>query len=351
MPLPDAAVTLGPAALPALGAALARPATGRVAVLADTTTARLCYPRLRPHLPPDAVLLTMPVGETHKTLDTCQLVWTGLTQAGIGRDGVLVCLGGGVVTDLGSFCAATYLRGIRCALVPTSLLAMVDAAIGGKNGVDFEFRKNWLGTFREPPDGVFIDPGFLATLDPAELVSGYAEVVKHWLVSGDDTAFRTNRYAGVAGADWPAVIADAVATKQRIVAADPLETGPRRLLNFGHTLGHALESYRLGRGRPITHGLAVAAGMRAEAWLSRERGLLAEADFDRLDTLLAANFPKVRFSPLAAEAIAALAQHDKKNVRHTIRAVLLTGLGRAEIDQPVTLPELAAALRWYALTA
>jgi 3-dehydroquinate synthase len=310
-------------------------------------------PRLKPHLPADFALLTIPAGEAHKTIATCQTVWTGLTQAGAGRDGVLVCLGGGVVTDLGGFCAATYARGIRCALVPTTLLAMVDAAIGGKNGVDFAHHgtplKNLIGTFREPSEGVFIDPAFLDTLDPTELVSGYAEVVKHWLISGDETAFYANRYVGVAGADWPTVIGEAVATKQRIVAEDPLETGPRRLLNFGHTVGHALESYFLAQNQPVAHGLAVAAGMRAEAWLSCKRGRLADDAFDRIDTFLTANFPKVSFSPLAAEAIAGLAVHDKKNVHGTLRTVLLTGIGRAEIDQPVTIAELAAALRWYAL--
>ena len=330
--------------------ALTRPATGRVAVLADANTARLCLPRLKPYLPTDFTLLTMPAGETHKTLATCQTVWAGLTRAGVGRDGVLVCLGGGVVTDLGGFCAATYQRGIRCALVPTTLLGMVDAAIGGKNGVDFEHLKNQLGTFREPSEGVFIDPGFLDTLDPTELVSGYAEVVKHWLISGDETAFYANRYVGVAGADWPAVIREAVATKARIVATDPLETGPRRVLNFGHTVGHALESYLLAQGQPVAHGLAVAAGMRAEAAISRTQGLLAEEDFDRIDLFLTANFPRVSFSPLAAEAIAALALHDKKNAGGVIRAVLLTGIGRAEIDQPVTVAEIAAALRRYSLS-
>lgn len=346
-------VFFAPDALAALADALARPATGRVAVLADTTTARLCWPRLKPHLPPGAVLLTMPAGETHKTLATCHTIWTGLTQAGIGRDGVLVCLGGGVVTDVGGFVAATYQRGIRCALVPTSLLAMVDAAIGGKNGVDFEHQgillKNYLGTFRAPSEGVYIDPAFLATLDPNELVSGYAEVVKHWLIGGDDAAFYANRYAGVVGADWPAVIREAVATKQRIVAQDPLETGPRRLLNFGHTIGHALESYLLSQGHPIAHGLAVAAGMRAEARLANQRNLLSGADFDRIDTFLTANFPKVAFSPLTAEEIATLALHDKKNAANVIRTVLPTGIGTAAIDQPTTVAELAAALRWYAL--
>ncbi len=346
--MPDSSLTFRP--LTALQPVLARPATGRVAVLTDSNTTRLCLPRLRAVLPPDVVLIEMPAGEAAKTLATCQYVWGALTAAHVGRDGVLVCLGGGVVTDLGGFVAATYNRGIRCALVPTTLLAMVDAAIGGKNGVDFEGLKNLLGTFRAPSDGVFTEPAFLDTLDPTELVSGYAEVVKHWLVSGDDAAFRAHRHTGIAGADWPAVIAEAVATKTRLVAADPLEHGPRRLLNFGHTVGHALETHALRAGQPVPHGHAVAAGMLCEAWLSWERGVLTDADFDTITVFLAATFPKLPVAPAAAEAIAALTLHDKKTAHGTVRCVLLTGIGTAEIDHPVRVSEVAAALRWYQAT-
>jgi 3-dehydroquinate synthase len=344
------AVFFAPEALAALRTAVARPATGRVAVLVDQHTARLCLPRVRSLLPADFVLIEIPAGEAHKTLETCQRVWTTLTAHHVGRDGLLVCLGGGVVTDLGGFVAATYLRGIRCALVPTTLLAMVDAAIGGKNGVDFDGLKNHLGTFRAPSDGVFIVPEFLDTLEPTDLVSGYAEVVKHWLISGTDDAFRAGCRTGLASADWPAVIADAVATKARIVAADPLETGPRRLLNFGHTIGHALETWALRAGQPVPHGYAVAAGMLAETWLSHERGLLSEADFDEITVLLASTFPKLTVAPDDIPAIAALTLHDKKNTQGTVRCVLLTGIGTAEIDHPVRLSEIAAALRWYQTT-
>lgn len=342
-------VLIGNSSLPALATALARPATGRVAVLTDTTTARLCLPRLKRWLPADALLVTMSAGEAHKTLETCQHVWAALTAAQVGRDGVLVCLGGGVVTDLGGFCAATYLRGIRCAYVPTTLLGMVDAAIGGKNGVDFAHLKNQLGTFREPTDGVFIEPAFLDTLDPAELTSGFAEVVKHWLVA-DAEAFRAERRTGLAGTDWAELIPQAVAIKQRIVESDPLETGARRLLNFGHTVGHALESWLLRQQSPVAHGFCVAAGMLMESWLARERGALGVEDFDRIATFVVATFPKVGFSPLAAEEIATLALHDKKNAHGTIRCVLLTAIGKAEIDHPVRVGEVAAALRWYAVT-
>lgn len=342
------ASVIGAGALPALAEQLSRPATGRVAVLADTTTARLCLPRLKPHLPADVLLIEIPVGEAHKTLDTCQRVWQTLTDHRVGRDGVLVCLGGGVVTDLGGFCAATYLRGIRCAYVPTSLLAMVDAAIGGKTGVDFQGLKNLLGTFREPSDGVFIDPAFLATLDPLEITSGYAEVVKHWLIA-DEATFRLERRVGLVRADWSVIIPDAVGIKQNIVADDPLEHGPRRVLNFGHTVGHALESWLLRRGTPQPHGMCVAAGMLCETWISREQKLLAAEEFDRIETFLFSTFPKVIFELADAEAIAELATHDKKNAQNTIRCVLLRAIGHAVIDQPVTLREIAAALRYYTL--
>ena len=343
------AVISGAGALTALGEALARPATGRVVVLADSITARVCLPRLKPYLPTDFLLVEMPTGEAHKTLATCEQVWGELSGARVGRDGVLVCLGGGVVTDLGGFVAATYLRGIRCALVPTTLLAMVDAAIGGKTGVDFEGLKNHLGVFREPTEGVFLDTAFLATLDPAELVSGYAEVVKHWLIGGIQEAFLLGRRVGLAGADWATVIPDAIATKENIVACDPLETGERRLLNFGHTVGHALESAALRAGAPVPHGVAVAAGMLCEAWLSWKRGLLDATDFDRIETFLFATFPKVKIGLLEVETTAALTLHDKKNANGEIRCVLLTGLGHGLIDQVVTVAEVAGALRYYSM--
>ncbi len=332
-----------------LAAVLASPATGRVAVLADTHTARLCLPHLKPYLPADFLLIEIGAGETYKTLETCQYVWAALTRARVNRDGLLVCLGGGTVTDLGGFVAATYLRGIRCALVPTTLLAMVDAAIGGKTGVDLDGLKNHLGVFREPTDGIFLDEQFLTTLDPTELVSGYAEVVKHWLIGGIPEEFMLGRRVGLAGADWSVIIPDAIATKQRIVAADPFENGERRLLNFGHTIGHALETHALRQRQPVPHGVAVAAGMLAEAWISREQNRLDTTDFDRLETFLFATFPKVKMQLSEAEAIAELALHDKKNTRNEIRCVLLTNLGHAVIDQPVTVAEIAAALRYYAL--
>lgn len=343
----DKDVIIGPAALPALAALLRQPAISRVFVLADTHTATLCYPRLRPHLPESHVLLEMPAGEEFKTLTTCERsVWEPLTGQRADRHAVLVNLGGGVVTDLGGFAAALYKRGIRFVQVPTTLLAQVDAAVGGKTGVDFQGFKNQLGVFQAPA-GVFIEPRFLETLDLRQLKSGYAEVIKHNLVADAD-AFQQQRREGIIVEDWTPTIAHAVALKQRIVAQDPYESGPRKLLNFGHTVGHALESYLLGQpGREILHGEAVAAGLICESWLSVQRGLLDENELDKIETFVFSVFDKVSFLLLEADIIAEYAAQDKKNAGGTINCTLLQGIGNGVFDQVVTLATIAAALRYY----
>lgn len=340
-------VVIGPAALPALAALLRQPAISRVFVLADSHTAPLCYPLLLPHLPAGHHLIEMPAGEEFKTLHTCDsTVWCQLTEQQADRQAVLVNLGGGVVTDLGGFAAALYKRGIRFVQVPTTLLAQVDAAVGGKTGIDFQGFKNQLGVFQEPA-GVFIEPRFLQTLDLRQLKSGYAEVIKHNLIADAD-AFHRQRREGIVVDDWTPTIEHAVALKQGIVAQDPYERGPRKLLNFGHTVGHALESYLLTQpGREILHGEAVAAGLICESWLSVQRGLLAENELDKIETFIFSVFDKVSFLLLESDIIAAYAVQDKKNTAGTINCTLLQGLGNGIFDQPVTLADIAAALRYY----
>ena len=340
------AVSIGAAALPALAAALRQPAVSQVAVVVDANTNRLCYPRLRPYLPEGHLVIEIAAGEEFKTLASCELVWQELTKQRADRFAVLVNLGGGVVTDLGGFCAALYKRGLRFMQVPTTLLAQVDASVGGKTGVDFSGYKNQLGVFQEPA-GVFIDPQFLTTLDLRQLKSGYAEVVKHWLIA-DAEAFQTGRRTGLFVDDWTPIIEHSVAIKQRIVAADPLEGGPRKVLNFGHTVGHALESYLLTQpGREILHGEAVAAGLICESWLSVQRGLLAPEALDQIETFLFSIFEKVQFVLLETEAIADFARQDKKNSGAIINCTLLEAIGRATYDQPVSLAEVGDSLRYY----
>ncbi|MBU6122795.1 3-dehydroquinate synthase [Hymenobacter siberiensis] len=342
----DNSVIIGPGALPALAELLYRPAVSQVFVLADSNTARLCLPLLEPHLPVDYKLVEIPAGEEYKTLASCDTVWSMLTEQRADRFAVLVNLGGGVVTDLGGFAAALYKRGIRFVQVPTTLLAQVDASVGGKTGVDFQGYKNQLGVFQAPA-GVFVEPKFLQTLDPRQLKSGYAEVLKHWLIA-DAEAFDTNRRLGWLTDDWTAIIRESVALKQRIVAQDPLEAGPRKLLNFGHTVGHALESYLLTQpGREALHGEAVAAGIVCESWLSVQHGLLSEDALDKIETFVFSVFDKIDFVSLETEAIADFARQDKKNTGATINCTLLEGIGHGVYDQPVTVAEIAESLRYY----
>lgn len=337
---------IGANALPELAEILRRPATSQVFVLTDANTGRLCYPVLAPYLPDQHTVIELPAGEEAKTLASCETVWSVLTEHRADRFAVLVNLGGGVITDLGGFCAALYKRGIQFIQVPTTLLAQVDASVGGKTGVDFLGFKNQLGVFQEPA-GVFIEPRFLQTLDPRQLKSGYAEVVKHSLIA-DAAAFGEQRRTGMFIDDWTATIEASVALKRHIVDQDPLEAGPRKLLNFGHTVGHALESYLLTQpGREILHGEAVAAGIICEAWLSVQRGLLSATELDQIETFLFSVFEKVQFVGLETEAIAEYALQDKKNSGATINCTLLEGIGRGVYDQPVTLHEVAESLRYY----
>lgn len=337
---------LGTHCLDELGRHLAQPGISQVLVLADANTAALCYPLLKPYLPAAHTLVEIAAGEEHKILSTCEDVWRQLTELQADRHAVLVNLGGGVVTDLGGFCAALYKRGIRFVQVPTTLLAQVDASVGGKTGVDFVGFKNQLGVFQEPWL-VCIDPAFLATLDERQLRAGYAEVLKHWLIA-DAPAFAAHSRQGALPTDWASIIRESVALKQRIVAADPRESGPRKLLNFGHTVGHALESYLLLQpGREILHGEAVAAGLVCEAWLSQQKGLLTAEELQQVERSVLAVFDKVQFVTLETEAIAEFARQDKKNAGSVINCTLLEGIGRGVFDQAVTVEEIAAALRYY----
>jgi 3-dehydroquinate synthase len=337
---------IGPEALPALAELLRQAPPSRLFVLADANTARDCYPHLQPHLPAHELLI-IAAGEAYKTLATCTEVWAWLTQHEADRHALLVCLGGGVVTDLGGFCAATYKRGLRCVGMPTTLLAQVDAAVGGKTGIDFQGFKNHIGVFQEP-EAVFMEPAFLKTLPAGELRSGYAEVIKHALIA-DAAAFVELRGLAVAAVpDWAPIIRHSVAIKEAIVAQDPHESGPRKLLNFGHTVGHALESYLLAQpGRAVRHGEAVAAGLLCESWLAAQRSLLSTDELAQVGEVVRASFEPLRFAEGEIDEIAAYARHDKKNRGDIIKCTLLKGIGHGIFDQPVTVAEIAASLRAY----
>ncbi|WP_439880154.1 3-dehydroquinate synthase [Pontibacter sp. MBLB2868] len=322
-------------------------AFSKVAVLVDENTLAQCYPLLKPHLPPHD-LIQIKSGEEHKTLDTCTYIWQRMTELNLDRWAVLVNLGGGVIGDMGGFCAAVFKRGLFFVQVPTTLLAQVDASVGGKTGIDFQGLKNHIGVYKEP-QAVIINPLFLQTLPPRQLKSGYAEMIKHWLIADAD-AFKAQRHVGLFTDDWEELIRHSVAIKSKVVDADPQEGGYRKVLNFGHTVGHALESYLMDKaGRELLHGEAIAVGMLCEAWLSVKHELLQQQELDKIETFLISVYEKVRLNEEDIQNIAQFALQDKKNSHTTINCTLLNGIGHAVYDQPITTREIVESLRYYAL--
>ena len=319
-------------------------------VLVDANTARHCLPVVRATLPvlAKAEVITVPAGEARKTIATCGEVWDRLLDARADRRAAVVCLGGGVVTDLGGFAAASYKRGIRFVHVPTTLLAMVDAALGGKTGVDHGGVKNSVGAFRMP-EAVVTDPRFLATLPPRELRSGFAEMLKHALICDprhwDELKALPAELPDVP--QLPELIARSQQIKLDLVAVDPHDRGPREALNFGHSIGHALESVLLGTDHPALHGEAVAAGMICEAYLSQARCGLPVAELADLETALLARYGKLRLRANHIATALALVSNDKKNRGGQSRMSLLRRIGEPRLGVTVSPDDIERALERY----
>jgi len=315
----------------------------QVFVLTDDHTATHCWPRWE-HLLPAAHHLSIPHGEPHKSLATCATVWQALTDRRADRKALLVNVGGGLVGDLGGFSAACYKRGIDFVQAPTSLLAMVDASAGGKTGVNFDHYKNQVGAFRDPR-AVFIEPAFLETLPPRELRSGFAELLKHALIA------RRDRWEPLATAramptHWTDFIAESIQIKVDIVTEDPFERGARKALNFGHTIGHAAESYFM-TSDPLLHGEAVALGMVCEAFISEQRGLLSPAERHEIDAVLQRIFGHRALPEAAFPDLLQLTRQDKKNQGGEILCTLLDGIGAFRINQALTPAEIEASFHHY----
>lgn len=340
-------VHIGSTALKQLSEFLLNRAFSKVVVLVDENTLHHCYSLVKPHLP-EHELIQIKSGEEHKTLQTCEYIWQRMTDLHLDRWSVLVNLGGGVIGDMGGFCAAVFKRGVYFVQVPTTLLSQVDASVGGKTGIDFQGLKNHIGVYKEPL-AVFIEPNFLKTLPHRQVKSGYAEIVKHWLIA-DANAFQEQRQLGLFTEDWEELIRHSVAIKSEVVNADPLESGYRKVLNFGHTVGHAVETYLMAKeGRELLHGEAIAVGMLCECYLSVKKELLTKDALDKIETFMVSVYEKVSITEEDIKDISFLALQDKKNTGATINCTLLNGIGKAVYDQPVTLQEIQESLRYYQL--
>ena len=316
----------------------------KIAVLADYHTSRHCYPEIQKVLP-DHQVIEIPDGEEHKKLDTCEVIWEKMTEQEMDRHAVLIVIGGGVLGDMGGFCAATYKRGIDFVLIPTTLLSQVDASIGGKLGIDFKHFKNHIGVFKTP---VFtlIHSGFLKTLPEAEIRSGFAEVIKHALIA-DAQVWKTIQNHAWKDQPWDMLLQHSVKVKLNVVKVDPFEKGLRKTLNAGHTIGHAVETFLLQQNRKILHGEAVAVGLVCESFLSYEKGMLNKADFEGIRNFILKVFGKVQLESGELDAIAKLTSQDKKNKGNRILCVLLEGIGNAKWDCEIRPEEVKRALSFY----
>jgi len=327
-----------------LSAFLNRKRYSQVMVLTDENTRKHCYPKIATALPHHSVT-TIPSGEEVKNIETCIQIWQAMTDKALDRHAVTIVLGGGVLGDMGGFCAATYKRGIEFILIPTTLLAQADASIGGKLGVDFNHFKNHIGVFQLPAL-TLLHSGFLPTLPPAELRSGFAEVIKHALIS-DRPMWDKIKTQPLAQQDWDALILHSAEFKSSVVEQDPREAGLRKILNAGHTIGHALESYLLEQNRRILHGEAVAAGLIAEAWIALERKMIDDQAFHDITAYILSIYGKAEFSEEETGMIAALTLQDKKNKDNKVLCVLLDGVGKARWDCEISLEEVKRALSFY----
>jgi 3-dehydroquinate synthase len=316
----------------------------QVVVLVDENTRKECLPLIRDTVGTHEVI-EVPSGEEHKNITTCLTVWDRLTKLALDRHAVLIVLGGGVLGDMGGFCAATYKRGIDFILIPTTLLAQVDASIGGKLGIDFNTLKNHIGVFQQPAL-TLIHSGFLKSLPKAELRSGFAEVIKHCLIS-DAAMWEIIRKKKLEDQDWGALAKHSVEFKAHITMEDPREKGLRKILNAGHTIGHAVESHLLGSGHRILHGEAIAIGLIAEAWLAESRNYISADDLNSIAEYVLRIFGKVTLKTDDIQASATLALQDKKNKGNKILCVLLDGVGKARWDEEITQNEIKAALDFY----
>ncbi|MGM9805000.1 MAG: 3-dehydroquinate synthase [Candidatus Aphodosoma sp.] len=324
-------------------------AADKVFVLADSNTAIECVPLI---VQKHTEMIVISAGEEHKNLASLQTIWDALTEYQATRHSLLICVGGGMITDLGGMAAATFKRGMQFVNVPTSLLGAVDASVGGKTGINYHGLKNLVGVFAQPAETV-IYPEFFRTLDGIQRLSGFAEMVKHALLTGNDLLDRTLAFdiEHFDLDDLTPLIEKNIETKSRIVEADPTEKGLRKTLNFGHTLGHAFESLSHQQQHPIPHGYAVMWGMVGELYLSMLKMNFDRHDVSRLSALAREYYTPLNINCKQYDTLFALMQQDKKNHHDRIIFTLLAAAGKAETDCNVTRNEIYEALDFIATNA
>ena len=321
----------------------------RIFVLTDETTQQLCWPKIKNFKAlKDSTPIIIKATDTHKNLDTLSQVWQALSNGGATRHSLMINLGGGMVTDLGGFAASTFKRGIDFINIPTTLLAMVDASVGGKTGINFGGLKNEIGVFSDSRF-VIINTQFLDTLDHDNICSGYAEMLKHGLISDERTwaELVTFDLDNPDLSQLQRMVAESIKVKERIVEADPHEHGIRKALNLGHTMGHAFESFAMRRGTPILHGYAVAYGLISELYMSARKTAFPTDRMHQTVRFIRENYGTFNITCDDYPTLIELMRHDKKNTSGIINFTLLGNVGDIRINQTANEEEIKEALDFF----
>lgn len=320
----------------------------RFFILTDENTGKHCLPAIQARFEEmdNFDIIEINAGEESKDIDFCIGIWKMLIDFGADRKSLLINLGGGVVSDMGGFAASTFKRGIDFVHVPTTLLSQVDASVGGKTGIDIDSIKNIIGTFTQPK-AVFISYDFLKTLPPRQILSGTAEMLKHGLIM--DAAYWRALVASDLSIPSAELIHWSVAIKNKVVLEDPTEKGIRKALNFGHTVGHAVETNSLLHDEnPLTHGEAIAIGMICEAYLSYKKTGLSKAELDEIVTVINKLYPRYQLKEESFAELCAIMTKDKKNMNGLINCTLLSAIGQCVLDNICTDAELCESMSFYA---
>lgn len=316
-------------------------------ILTDEHTGKYCLPAVELCLGDNKHydLIEINAGEESKNIDFCVGIWKMLIDFGADRNSLLINLGGGVISDMGGFAASTYKRGIDFVHVPTTLLSQVDASVGGKTGIDIDSIKNIVGTFAQPK-AVFMEHSFLNTLPARQILSGLAEMLKHGLIA--DAAYWDELKESDLSLPSAQLVHQSVNIKNKIVLADPTEKGIRKALNFGHTIGHAIETYSLEHDDDhLTHGEAIAIGMICEAWLSHQKIGLSLNELNEIVNVFGELYPYYHIDASCHSALYSLMQKDKKNHGDRINCSLINKIGECSIDNICTEEELCNSLHYY----
>jgi len=319
----------------------------QVFIFTDRNTSELCLPVLQEMLGDYSTfdLIETDPGEENKNIDFCIGIWKTLLDFNADRKALMINLGGGVITDMGGFVASTYKRGIDFINIPTTLLSQVDASVGGKTGIDIDNVKNMVGTFTLP-QAVFIESRFLESLPERELLSGFAEIIKHGLIADAEyyQKIKESSYLDPSSE----LVHRSVVIKNKVVLEDPLEKGLRKILNFGHTIGHAVESYALENDKvPLTHGEAIAIGMICEAWLSVKNSSLSNDELSDISNYIKSIYPKYHIKPDSYDQLKELMNSDKKNEHGQIMFSLLNSIGDCKYNFRVSDQDIKESMNYY----